>query len=297
MRFGWMLRRNAGIITRSPLHRWAGALAIASMLALVGFAVGAQDAGKDLPSAETIIEKGIEATGGRAAIENVRTMVTKSTMELPAMGIKASMTHYAALPHSSYSVIESPEMGKIEEGASGGVYWEMTQMTGPRIKEGEEKALAKRSALDSDLHWRETFPDVSVAGIDTVDGRPCYKVVMIPTEGPVDTRYYDMETYLVVKQEMEVESPMGRIPMESFANDYRWVEGMLIPHRSRQVVMKMQEMVFTTDSIACNVAIPDSVFRLPEPIQALLAKSAAPAESAPAGETEKAGSSTASPGK
>jgi len=272
------LRRGAGIGLVGCVLMVAAVL-VADTAGTGAFVARAQE--QTLPAAEVILEKSIEATGGRAAYERTHSRKSTGKMEMPAMGLKAEAVEYSAVPDLSYMILESPEIGKIESGSGGDIYWEMTQMTGPRVKEGDERALARRSTFNADLRWREFFPDVSTAGIDTVDGRPCYKLVLIPTEGPVETRYYDAGTYLLAKQEMLVETPMGEVPIEFFPSDYREVGGLLMPFKIRQVLMKMQEMVFATDSVWFNVEIPESLFVFPEPIKALLAKQAAPAPEAP----------------
>ena len=48
------------------------------------------------------------------------------------LGIKATITSYAASPNKSYVLLEAPELGKMEEGTDGNVAWELAAMTGPR---------------------------------------------------------------------------------------------------------------------------------------------------------------------
>lgn len=234
-----------------------------------------------LPDAAQILDRSIEVTGGRAAYERIHSRVTFGSFELPAMGIKGKLTTYAAAPSFFYSVGESEAIGKLESGGNGEVLWDITAMTGPRIKTGGEKAAAAREArFNNALFWREMYKAVQTAGIDTVETRPCYKVVLTPNEGEPETGYYDVETGLPQRADQVIVAEMGRMSVQSFFSDYRPVDGLLIPFRSRQILMGMQEMVFATDSIAQNVEIPPERFALPPEIQALVAK-AAESETAP----------------
>jgi hypothetical protein len=234
-----------------------------------------------LPDAAQIIDRSIEVTGGRAAYERIHSRVTFGSLELPAMGIKAKLTTYAAAPSFYYSVGESEAIGKLESGGNGEIFWDITAMTGPRIKTGDEKAAAAREArFNNVLFWREMYKDVQTAGIDTVESRPCYKVVLTPNEGEPETSYYDVETGLPQRADQVVATEMGRVSVTSYFSDYRPIDGLLIPFRSRQILMGMQEMVFATDSVAQNVEIPLERFALPPEIQALVAK-AAGGEAAP----------------
>ncbi len=234
-----------------------------------------------LPDAAQILDRSIEVTGGRAAYERIHSRITVGSLELPAMGIKAKLTTYAAAPSFFYSIGESEAIGKLESGSNGEVFWDITAMTGPRIKTGEEKAAAAREArFNNVLFWREMYKEVQTTGIDTVESRPCYKLVLTPTEGEPETNYFDTETSLLRRADQVVVTEMGRMSVQSFFSDYRPVDGLLMPFKSRQILMGMQEMVFATDSIAQNVEIPPERFALPPEIQALVAK-AAGGETAP----------------
>src|SRR5262249_32605519 len=108
-----------------------------ALLVFIGaFAAMADDA---LPKAETILDHYIEVTGGKAAYSKRKTEVATGTVEMPAQGLKGTMTRYSADPDKSYSIIELDGIGKIEQGAFNGTIWEKNAMLGPRIKSGEEK--------------------------------------------------------------------------------------------------------------------------------------------------------------
>jgi hypothetical protein len=166
-------------------------------------------------------------------------------------------------------------MGNFETGTDGHVYWESTMMTGPRIKSGDERAAAIREArFNGNVYWLELYQDVHTVGADTVDSMPCYKIVLTPHQGPPETQYYDIENHLLRQSEMTLKTDMGEIPVVAFPSDYREVDGLLIPHRSRQIAMGMQEMIFVTESIEHNADIPAERFALPDEIKALIEKEA-----------------------
>ena len=72
-------------------------------------------------------------------------------------------------------------------------------------------------------------------GEETIDGKSCYRVVMTPTEGPVETHYYDKDSSLLTKVEgTRLFSNMPPMPMEVTYSDYEKVDGLLIPHKKRQ---------------------------------------------------------------
>ena len=169
--------------------------------------------------------------------------------------------------------MESAAIGTFESGSNGDVVWEKSTMTGPKVKEGEERADTLRDGIfDPQANWRKHFREVAVLGIEPVDGQPCYKVVLTPNMGGSQTCHIDKNTFLVLKVAWVSKLPMGTIPHEVFVSEYKKVGGILIAHRAKTRFMG-QEMIFTMTSIEHNVQMPADLFQLPAEIQALLNKS------------------------
>lgn len=223
-----------------------------------------------LPKGEAILDKYVEVTGGKAAYDQLSNRVVKGTFAVPAQGLELSLAIYEAKPDKSYTMLESDAIGKIEKGTNDGVAWELQAMTGPRLLEGDEKAVALRGAtFDAAQNWRKLYKKVECVGVEIVDGKPCYKVVLTAKAGPQETRYYDKQSGLVVKTAMDMPSPMGTIPIESYASDYKSVDGILMAHKVRVLAMGMERLM-TFTSIEHNVKLPEDRFKLPEEIQALV---------------------------
>src|SRR4051794_4598106 len=110
-------------------------LPVAAVLA-TGFGL----ANDNLPKGETILDKYIELTGGRAAYEKNHSEVSVGTMEFVGKGIKGNISSYRAEPDKSYTEIDIQGIGKVKEGSDGKVAWSLSAMQGPRLKDGEEKA-------------------------------------------------------------------------------------------------------------------------------------------------------------
>jgi hypothetical protein len=228
-----------------------------------------------LPKAETVLDRYIEATGGKAAYEKVRSSVASGTIEVPAQNLSGPITIYRS-EGRSYTVSELPGVGRIEEGVSGDVAWQKTESQGARLKQGEEKANSVRGArLDAEANWRKYYRHVETAGIEAVHGKPCYRVVVTPAEGAPQTRYYDRATGLLARAALIVKSPMGEIQAENDFNDYRASGGILSPRRITQRVMG-RELVIRIDKLEYNPDVPKGRFDPPAEVQALLAKEKAP---------------------
>ncbi len=257
---------------------WWTVICVGTVFAGVSFfapGAWAQESDEKLPSAESIIEKYIDAIGGRAAHKKLNNRLIKAKLEMPAMGFEAAVTAYHARPNKMYLIMESEAFGNTEQGVTGDVAWQKNMMTGPMIHEGAMKATALREAeFDSTLEWKKYFTKAESVGVEDVEGTACYKVMMTPKEGDgnPEAHFYAKDSGLLIKSETELETQMGTMQVAAYQSDYRTVDGVKIAHRVRQV-LPMQEMQMSTESVTHNVEIPNDRFDMPEDIRALVEKS------------------------
>ena len=242
--------------------------------ALLGFfaLAGVAFADDALPKAETILDRYVQVTGGKAAYEKRKNEIATGTMEVAAAGIKGTVTRYAAAPDKSYVTTELEGVGKVEQGTIGGMAWDKNPMLGPRVKSGEEKAQALREGLfNGPLHWRDLYSKVETVGVETIDGEECYKVVQTPSEGKPETTYYSKKTGFAVKTTTVAASPMGDIPVEQTISDYKNFDGIMMATKMVQKAAG-QELMFTIQSVKVNTEIPADRFDPPADIKALAEK-------------------------
>jgi len=234
-----------------------------------GLAAVAQDA---LPKAETILDHYVEVTGGKAAYQKRKTEVTTGTFEMPAQGLKGSMTRYSADPDKSYSIIELEGIGRMEQGTVGGVAWDKNPMLGPRLKNGEEKAQGLREAIfNGAMNWRKAYTKVETQGVETVDGDECYKLLLTPAEGKPETTYFSKKSGLQVKTTTIAVSPQGEVPVEVAVSDYKDFGGVLQPTKMLQKAAGL-EFTITIQSVKVNEDLPADRFEPPAEIKALMTK-------------------------
>jgi Protein of unknown function (DUF620) len=225
-----------------------------------------------LPKGEEIVDKSLAATGGKEAYEKCKNRVAKGSMELAGLGVKGNLTIYAAGPNKTYVEVDLPGVGKIEEGCDGAVAWSNNPATGPRLKEGAEKTSALRQAdFDGEVNWRKHYKKAECVGDADVEGKACYKLQMTTSDDQVKTHYYDKSSYLLLKATGTEMSPNGNLTVENLLSDYKKVDGLLIPFKTRQKVLT-QEIVITLDKVEHNVKLPENRFDLPDEIKKLAEK-------------------------
>src|SRR5450432_1650056 len=191
-----------------------------------------------LPTAESILAKYVEATGGEKAYAAAHNMVSTGSFSIVAQGLKGTLKVYASEPGLQYAVVDIPGVGKIEEGSNGTIAWEVSAVSRARIKSGDEGAAALReNALDAVTNWKKYYTSAVTESVETIDGKPCYRVLMTPKTGAAETTWYQKDSSLAVKKSAVIDSPMGKVPMSVTIGDYRKIGDLLLTHKIMQSVM------------------------------------------------------------
>ncbi|HYJ78856.1 MAG TPA: DUF620 domain-containing protein [Longimicrobiaceae bacterium] len=248
---------------RSTFVRGGGLAA----LALAGLAAHAP--AQQLPAAAQVVDRYVEAIGGRAAIgrHGQRKMVTE--LSIPAQGMTIAMETYTARPNRMAMKAEVPGMGTMSSGYDGTVAWSTSPVTGPRIITGKEAAEALRQAnFDASTDLARAFPTMETVGEKSVGGRACWNLRMVTADSVEVHSCFDKETGLLVSTSVVQSSAMGDIPVEIVVSDYRDFDGVKMPTRMTMSLMG-QEMVTTVKSVS-HEPFDAAVFALPPEIRALV---------------------------
>jgi TPR repeat protein len=238
-----------------------------------------------LPSAETVLDKYVEVTGGQAAYAKLHTQILNGTLQVGDSTAEANpMICHKTSPGSSHCVIR---FGAIEsiEATNGQVVWSQGRFVesglNVSLKTYGEKALGLYLArFMSDGNWRDLYWKAQTAGIDYVKGQQCYKIVLTLKDpplqfladdlGPEITRYYDTSSNLLVKTALIVKMPKGNIPVELLVSDYRKEGDILMPLTTVQNIPGKPPQVMTIQGVTHNAPIPSTYFALPDQVKALL---------------------------
>ena len=221
-----------------------------------------------LPPAKQIVDRYVEAIGGREAIASTSSRHTVARLDLPSAGMTMDMETWQSRPNKTLMVMNIPGLIEIRQGYDGEVAWAMNPMQGPRIITGDElKQTLVQSDFDNNLRFDHLFPTMETVAMDEAQGRPCYRVRMVTEEGNEAFGCFDTETALLLSMSMRMESEMGTVESQAEFHDYREFGGVRMPSRTAVNTMG-QQMEVTVISVDTD-PIPASVFVLPAEIQAL----------------------------
>jgi len=206
-----------------------------------------------LPTLEDVVERYIEAVGGREAIERLTTrvmtgrLVTDLPTWQPPVHESNGFVIYAKVP-GKYLYIQRSDRGTHRDGYDGRVCW--------RSAGGETELDAHydpRFAWFADpqnaLRMWDHFPDMRMRATTTLDGRSMYVVDIDDDES--HALYFDAETGLLV-----------RLGYNREIGDYREVDGVLVPFRMA-FSRKGGSSTYIIETIEHNVPIDDAEFAAP----------------------------------
>ncbi|HOL72173.1 MAG TPA: hypothetical protein PLA43_01740 [Bryobacteraceae bacterium] len=251
-------------------------LILAGVLCLVG---AAQNTPTPL-TAEQILEKSIEASGGRKAMEELTSTVAKGILEIIAphhdhddagglvpheepAKMLGTMELYAKAPNKRLVITNIEGVGEIRQGFDGRVGWNqtpegITEITGEALEN-----MRREAVFNGALKWREMYPKAELKGKEKIGGRDTYAILLTPKSGRPLIQYIDTETFLMAGQSGTVDTEQGPVAVRTEMSDYRDIgNGVKVPFRLKQV-MTLGHFVITMTEVKANVPIDDAKFAKP----------------------------------
>lgn len=249
----------------------AGAARRAGLALCLALALPAAAAAQQLPPAKQLIDRYVQATGGRDAYMKHSSRTSEIEIEMPAMGMKMGMRMVQAAPNRMLTQAEMPGgMGTMRSGYDGTVGWQVNPMAGPALMSGAELEQAVQQAeFYSTLNYDKLYSTIETVERTEMGGRPCYRVKLVTRSGREAWQCFDTETGLMVATGGKQESQMGTIDVTTLLSDYKEFDGIRMPTRASAQMMG-QQMVTTVKSVS-HAPVDAAAFALPPEIQALAA--------------------------
>jgi hypothetical protein len=223
-----------------------------------------------LPSAESIMDKYVEVTGGFEAYDKISSRCTKS--ELNVWGTIIKVVKYQKKPNLAYELMEVPFMGKIENGTDGNTVWAISKKTGVLIQEGKDRdQFLSDTWFDQFVYWRNSFISVKYIGIVKVNDLDCYEIEAFPANLGATKIFYQINTGLILKTEMPFNSAFKEIKVESFLSDYRNIDSVLIPFETKVLISGRPERISRVVDVKNNIPVSEETF-LPGIVKELILK-------------------------
>jgi hypothetical protein len=217
-----------------------------------------------LPTVKEVLDKYVQALGGREANEKIQTRVMKGTVELAPMGVKGTGEVYQAAPDKSYNKITLGGIGDLIEAYDGTTAWAINPIQGNRDKTGSELLQTKlAAAFHRELNFEKLYPKMQVKGIEKIGDKEAYVIFAEPTGLDPQTFYFDRQTGLLLREDATLISPEGKTSVKTFYEDYREIDGIKLPFKIRAVMPQFEATTVMTD-VKNSVKIDESLFSKPK---------------------------------
>jgi hypothetical protein len=249
-------------------------------------AAAPEAAAKDLPTARAVIDRYIQAAGGKEAFQKHSSILLKGKTQVAGQELGGPLTLATAKPNKMMLAVEIGGI-TMRTGFDGKVGWQVNPLTGPSLMEGKELEDAQRQAdFFAILHEDSGFKSMENLGKVDFEGEPCYKLKLTHPDGAVVTEYYSVETGLQRGFTGTQETSLGSITATSVNNEHKKFGELTLPSK---VTQKMAGTGLAQTMVVDSVEfdnVPDSIFEPPAEIKALL--NAPKKEDAKPGDDKKA---------
>ncbi|MFC2151311.1 M16 family metallopeptidase [Bacteroidota bacterium] len=214
---------------------------------------------KELPEGLTaviIIEKYIEAIGGKDRLEEIQDITMVATTNMNGMEIKQKT--YKKAPNK-YAMVMSMNGNVMMQQAFNGERGIMKGFQGEQEIVGEDlENLKIDAALNAEIKYKELGVEVSLEAIEMVSESDAYKLKIVNPTGQTTFDYFDLNSGLKVQSKQTIVAPQGEFTQMQNYSDYQEVEGVKFPFLVK--ISGVQNMELKVDSISINTDLSDELF-------------------------------------
>jgi zinc protease len=232
------------------------------------FAAPAVGAAQASDPAKAIVDRYVEAIGGKANIERIQTRIIRATMSL-GLGNNASLETLQQRPDLIIERSKASGLGwevEFSSGYDGAVGWTQAPEEGFRKLEGSRlQQYILNSRLDRNSRLDELYPTRKVLPDRVIDKKNHHVLEMSTTFGTQEIWCFDAESGLLTLTERieDKGGKKGSVKVTATLEEYREVDGVRLPFR-----IKVQEgkdkYTVKVKSVTHNAVIEADKFAPPE---------------------------------
>jgi outer membrane lipoprotein-sorting protein len=212
---------------------------------------------------DEILEKMIQAQGGKTTIEKIKDMKITGTIEVSQDGLSVPFTQYKKEPNKRR--IEMKVMDTIQvQLYDGEKAWEFDPKTGNALEiPGEDAVDIKRGSLALDwILYPEKYGITLIHnGREKIDGQYYIVLEQVYPDGGKVVNYVNPDTYLIHKIKSNIlDEMMVKVETETFLSDYKSVKGYVMAHTMTSYLRGKEYMRISFKKVKLNTRLPNHLF-------------------------------------
>lgn len=246
------------------ITRTSGLILVALMAS--GLPAAAAPLPADAPSTDELLERMIDALGGRAVVETTTTVRQRGIISIPQIGLSGTMELRWQAPDYYVAHTDLPGIGRTSQGHDGTVVWRRSPGQATTTLSGFEAEQTLAFAdFRGPLTYRDRFASLTVTGFGPYEGHNCWTLTLRANDRYVIHQFVDAETYLIrgIEQLLTANIEPNTLPtrITSVYEDYKEVEGRMLLVTWR-VMAGGQEQRFDLSEVSLS-RHPDGTFDRP----------------------------------
>ncbi len=232
--------------------------------------VSAQENKKAPPTggitATVILEKNLLATGGMEAHQRVQTLLARGDFGFTSVHWLGDYSFSYKAPSSDLLRTRIVSHGTSWIGRREGHRFRHFGPEGPGMLNGVGMEVVEQD-WRSLVEWEPSreYDKVEVIGRAEVDKRPAYALRFVPKQGDPHVRFYDAETFLLVRMDQvqrfreNKNDPEVAYLVKSYFGEYSVRDGLRLPHVIA-ITRAEGDLLFTINTVQANAKIEDASF-------------------------------------
>ena len=212
------------------------------------------------PTADQLVDRYIQASGGSAAIDRVSSRVMRGTIDFGGRSLPIDI--YTKDPEKRISFTHMPD-GDSVTAFNGREGWLGTP--GRQLREMHGSDL-EGAAIDADLHLathlKTMFDELKVQGTEKVGDHEAYIVVGRRDSRPPMRLYFDQQSGLLIRMVRFGDTALGWLPTQIDYANYRDTNGVKIPYRWT-LARPSGRFTIQVSDVQQNVPMDDAKFAKP----------------------------------
>ena len=207
---------------------------------------------------DQVLNKYVEAIGGKENLLKIQDETMKMTGSMQGMNITITLSRKA--PNKLYQLVDFGvgQQKTVFDGTKGKAssMGQEQELTGDQLE-----AVKLQAEMNAFLDYPKYGIKPELAGMETINNKDAYKVILNMPDGKKTTQYYDANTGLLIRQISTAETQQGSFTSTIDMDDYREVSGVKVPYKLTQST-PMGSIELTVTEVGINKGLPDSDFEV-----------------------------------
>jgi hypothetical protein len=218
-------------------------------------------------TADEIVNKNIDAMGGKDKIAAVKTLKMTATVDV-GPNMKAPISMFV-VNNKSYRMefeFQGMKMIRAYDGKEG---WMVNPFGGKKDAEHMNPEDIRDAQDQSDIagdlfNYKEKGSTVEYLGKEDMEGTDTYKLKLTKKTGDVKYYYIDASSYLVLKETTKRKFQDKEVEGENLMSNYKKVDGVMFPFTvESRAKDEAQGQAMNMETVEINPKIDDTMFKMP----------------------------------